>query len=223
MAQTLRPSKAPNLPIAPVDYSQQYVDQLTNAFRLYFSQVDNFSGGLMQNNGGRFINFPHIAASDSTNQYALGDNTPTIVAWNTLEVAGGFTLNAPGSATATYNGIYKIDYSLQFANTNNDIHNAVVWLQVDGVALPDSATEFTLAARKSAGVPSYLCAYSHVTFEIIGGSVIELVWATDKAYSTTGPVNGIYMIAKTAQTVPYVRPSIPSAIGSIVFVSELDQ
>lgn len=37
----LRPSKAPNLPIAPVQYSQQYVDQLTNAMRLYFTQVDN--------------------------------------------------------------------------------------------------------------------------------------------------------------------------------------
>ena len=39
----LRPSKAPNLPIAPVQYSQQYQDQLTNAMRLYFSQVDNFT------------------------------------------------------------------------------------------------------------------------------------------------------------------------------------
>jgi len=37
----LRPSKAPNLPIAPVDYDQQYIDQLSNALRLYFAQVDN--------------------------------------------------------------------------------------------------------------------------------------------------------------------------------------
>ena len=34
-------SKAPNLPIAPVDYAQTYQDQLNNAFRLYFTQVDN--------------------------------------------------------------------------------------------------------------------------------------------------------------------------------------
>ena len=40
---TLRASKAPNLPIAPVEYSQQYQDQLLNAFRLYFSTIDNFS------------------------------------------------------------------------------------------------------------------------------------------------------------------------------------
>ena len=36
-------SKAPNLPIAPVEYTQQYMDQVLNALRLYFNQVDNFT------------------------------------------------------------------------------------------------------------------------------------------------------------------------------------
>jgi hypothetical protein len=39
----LRPSKAPNLLIAPVDYTQQYQDQFANALRLYFNQVDSFT------------------------------------------------------------------------------------------------------------------------------------------------------------------------------------
>ena len=39
----LRPSKAPNLLIAPVDYSQQYQDQFANALRLYFNQIDSFT------------------------------------------------------------------------------------------------------------------------------------------------------------------------------------
>ena len=39
----LIPTKAPNLPIGPVDYSQQYQDQFSNTLRLYFNQVDNFS------------------------------------------------------------------------------------------------------------------------------------------------------------------------------------
>ena len=40
---TLIPSKAPNLPIAPVDYDQRYIDQLTNALRLYFTEIDNLA------------------------------------------------------------------------------------------------------------------------------------------------------------------------------------
>jgi hypothetical protein len=39
----LRPSKAPNLLIAPVDYTQQYQDQFANALRLYFNQIDSFT------------------------------------------------------------------------------------------------------------------------------------------------------------------------------------
>jgi hypothetical protein len=41
--QALRSSKAPNLPIAPVAYDQRYQDQLNNAFRLYFAEIDNFT------------------------------------------------------------------------------------------------------------------------------------------------------------------------------------
>ena len=34
-------TKSPALPIAPVEYSRAYQDQLNNILRLYFSQLDN--------------------------------------------------------------------------------------------------------------------------------------------------------------------------------------
>lgn len=46
--RTIRPSKAPNLLIAPVDYQQLYQDQLNNALRLYFNQVDNEGAQLIE-------------------------------------------------------------------------------------------------------------------------------------------------------------------------------
>jgi hypothetical protein len=54
----LRPSKAPNLLIAPVAYSQQYQDQLNNAFRLYFGQVDNITQALTIPDSGITANRP---------------------------------------------------------------------------------------------------------------------------------------------------------------------
>lgn len=215
---TLRPSKAPNLLIAPTSYAQQYQDQLNNALRLYFNQVDNGWSSVLGDNGARYFESPHIAAQDTTDQYAV-TNTPTVVKWNTLDSGSGFTLNVDSTATAPYSGVYKIDYSLQLANTANVIHNAYVWLRVDGVDVPGSASKFTLAARKSAGVYAFVVAYSSVTFEINGGSDIALMWATDQAYNPVGPVDGVYIEHEAAQTVPFARPSIPSAIGSIVFVS----
>jgi len=169
---------------------------------------------------GRQLSYPHIAASDSTDQYADADDDPTIVKWDALEESKGFTLNNDYTATADYDGVYKIDYSLQFANTDNAPHDVYVWLKVNGNDLAKSASSFTLPARKSAGVPSYLVAYSSITFDVNAGDDIGLWWATDKAYNTTGPVDGVYMEFIPAQTSPpYDRPEAPSAIGSIVYVS----
>jgi hypothetical protein len=287
---TLIPSRAPNLPIATVDYEARYQDQFANILRLYFNTIDNAIGEIIrilnytgpfdtvyantveatnvnatnvnttnltalfaaiqqlqantvtaanfQGGNGAFnnltgsnvnaslftgagyqLNFPHIAASDSTDQVAGGNNTPTVVEWNTLDSGLGWTLNPPGSATADRAGIYKITYSLQFANTANAIHNAVVWIKKNGADVANSATDFSIPARKSALVPSYVCGYSEAVFEVNAGDEIELYWATDLAGDPTVPTDGVYIFHDPAQVAPYARPAIPSAIGSIVYLS----
>ena len=218
---SLRPPKAPNLLIAPVAYDQRYIDQLNNALRLYFNQIDNGLGFLLSDSGGANLSLPFIAASDSTDQLATASNTPTVVAWNTLEGGNGFTLNAPGSATALVSGVYKITYSLQLANTDNAQHDAAVWLKINNVDVPRSTTIFTVPARKSAGVFSYVCAYSEVVFSLEAGDEMELYWATNQSYRISPARDGIYIEALAAQASPYVRPATPSALGSITFVSRL--
>jgi hypothetical protein len=218
---TLRPPKAPNLLVAPIVYEQRYVDQLTNALRLYFNQIDNGLGFLLSGTGGATLSLPYIAASDSTDQIATDSNTATVVKWNTLDGGNGFTLNAPGAATALVSGVYKITYSLQLTNTDNVAHDAAVWLKINNVDVPRSTTIFTVPARKSAGVFSYVCAYSEVVFSLEAGDDMELYWATGQSYRVSPARDGIYIEAIAAQTSPYARPATPSALGSITFVSRL--
>jgi len=217
----LRSTKSPNLPIAPAEYEPRLHEQFTNILRLYFSQIDNVTGGLLGTDGGQYLQNPHIAAQDTTDQYAGGNNTPTKVLWNTLDSGSGFTLNVDSTATAAQSGVYKIDFSIQFSNTANAAHDGYVWLRVNNVDVAGSSSKFTLPARKSAGVPSYLVGYSSVTFSIQAGDSVALWWATDQAYNPVGPVDGVYLEHENAQTVPYPKPSNPSVIGSIVFVSRL--
>jgi hypothetical protein len=217
----LRPPKAPNLPIAPVDYGQRYQDQVLNALRLYFNEIDNFGFGLINTSGGAGLSFPHIAASDSTDQLATANDTPTVVSFNTLDAGLGFTLAAPGTATADISGIYKITYSAQLINTDNVAHDATFWLKINNVDVPNSTTIFSVPARKSAGVFSYVAGYSEVTFSVEAGDEIELYWATNQAYDTSPATDGVYIFHDVAQTVPYARPAVPSVIGSITFVSRL--
>ncbi len=214
----IKGTKAPNLPIPTIAYSQTQQETFSNTLRLYFNTLDAFTINLSNTNGGSSLSFPHIGASDSTDQYATATNTPTIVKWNTLDSGSGFTL-ASNKATANYGGVYKIDYSLQYANTANAAHDVVIWLRVNGFDVAGSASKVTMPARKSAGVPSYVLAVSFVMFSVDAGDDIELYWATDLAYNPVGPVDGVYMEYAPAQTVPYPHPSIPSAIGTITFVS----
>ena len=215
----LRNTKAPNMPITPGQFDKSYLDSFNNSLRLYFNEVDNFTGAVVEGDGGHYLSFPHIAASDTTDQYATADNTPTVVKWNTLDSSSGFTLTPPGEAFSSIPGVYKIDYSLQLVNTDNAVHDVIVWLRKNGADVERSASKFSVPARKSAGVPSYMVAYSTASFSIEVGDTITLYWATEKAYSTTGPVAGVYIEYLPAQTVPYPHPEIPSAIGAITFVS----
>lgn len=185
----------------------------------FYGQFEGFGDGVI---------LPHIAASDSTDQVAGGDDTPTAVEFNTLDSGFGWTLNAPGSATAAYAGIYKITYSIQFINTANAIHYATVWLKVNNNDIPNSSTIFAIPARKSASVgeEGYICGYSEVVFEMDAGDEVELYWATDLAGNPTTPTDGVYLYHDTAWTTPtnpYARPAVPSVIGSITFVSALNK
>lgn len=214
-------SVAPALPLAGSGYTSSYQDRYSNILRLYFNQLDNITSALLGPLGMGYLNAPYIAASDSTDQYADADNDPTIVKWNSADELNGFTLNANNTATVSIPGVYKIDFSIQLANTDNVQHDAFVWLQENGTVIPNSSSRFTVPARKSAGVFSYVVAYSSIVFVATPEDEIGLWWATEKAYNPTGPVDGVYMEHLPAQTSPYVRPANPSAVGSITFVSRL--
>ena len=81
MAQVpLRPSKAPNLLIAPVDYDQRYQDQLNNALRLYFNQIDNFSQNVTVPASGTTANRP--TENLQVGQYYFDTSLGYPIYWN---------------------------------------------------------------------------------------------------------------------------------------------
>lgn len=213
-------TSAPALPVINENPTAGFQNNYSNILRLYFNQIDTFTTGISGPLGMRYIDAPHISASDSTDQYATANDTPKLVAWDTAVSVKGFTLNPDGTATAKAPGVYKIDYSLQFANNANAVHDVFVWLQTNGTQVPDSSSRFTLQARKSASVPSYIVAYSSIVFEINVDDKIGLWWATDQAYIPTVQ-DGVFMEAIPAITSPYNRPANPSAIGSITFLGRL--
>lgn len=60
-------TKAPNLPMAPAEYNPQYMEQLTNALRLYFASLDNPGPSVMstQRAGARVIAALNFSQQDT--------------------------------------------------------------------------------------------------------------------------------------------------------------
>jgi hypothetical protein len=217
VARIINSVTPPNLIAAPEEYSKNREEQLANELRLYFNRLNTNLNTVADVAGGAAISFPHIVAYSDADQFAGGDDTPTIVAFNNVSDNVGFTFNTDGTANALFSGTYKIEYRLQAVNTENTALDVNVWLQVNGVNAPDSATKYTVPARKSAGVYSYNILASFVSWASLENDNFALYWATEQAYDS-GVQDGVYLEAIAAQTSPYALPETPSSYGVIQYI-----
>ena len=216
MDRTLRPPKAPNLPVGPVEYEQNYQNQLNNVQRLYYNSIDNTLSSLMENSGGRFMNFPNLFMCDTNKQYATGNNTPTLIQFNVTTKNEGFVVTST-SANPIYSGAYRVDYRMLLENNDAAQQNVWVWLQKNASDVDNSC------AKYSVGSGQYTTVSGSIELDLTGADTLQLYWATSKAANSAGTLTGVWMDSYTSSTSPFTRPAIPSAYGSITFVSELSQ
>lgn len=144
----LRPPKAPNLLVAPVDYRQQYIDQLTNALRLYFNQIDNSLQSLLSPAGGGLLQFPNGAFHQNgyttlTNAIPNSSSTANIVVASTAgfgEILPGTILigqeliRYTGKTATTFTGITR-----SVNGSSGSSHAAGVYV-TEAQAVPSATT-----------------------------------------------------------------------------------
>jgi hypothetical protein len=107
-------------------------------------------------------------------------------------------------------GVYNVQFSVQFVNTDNNIHDTDVWLRKNGTNVPDTNSQFSIPNRHG-GVDGHLIAALNLFVDLAADEYIELMWATTDTSTT------IQYIA--AQTGP-VRPATPSVIVTVDLVSK---
>lgn len=143
----LRPPKAPNLLVAPVDYRQQYIDQLNNALRLYFNQIDNGMASLLSPAGGGLLQFPNGAFHQDgyttlTNAIPNSSSTANIVVGSTTGFATAGTIliedeliSYTGKTATSFTGITRSEYG-----STGSSHSAGVYVsEAQGVASASTA------------------------------------------------------------------------------------
>lgn len=100
MPKLLTP-KAPNLPMSPLLPDRRYMDDLTNAQRLYYNQLDTINASLLGPRGGKWLDFPYGAFQDNTDQTDGSTAVAYYMRLNTTDYSNGVSVT---SHTASFTG-----------------------------------------------------------------------------------------------------------------------
>ena len=208
----LNPTKAPLLPLAPVQYDQRFGTDLNNALRLYFNQLDNLNLNAFGTQGGRFINNPYGSFYDTTDQTAASSTTAYPITLNTTDLSYGVTVASSSRITFEYAGAYNIQFSVQMTNDTANTQDIDIWFAKNGTSIANSNTRFGLAPRKSAGDPYHAVGALNFIVQLQANDYVELYWRSSNSSARIE-----YYAAGTSPT----RPAIPSVILTATFVSSL--
>ena len=164
--------------------------------------VGDFSAALGYH-GSFFSNVTQTIASTTT-AYPITLN-------NTSPGTYGIAVTSNSRITMTYAGTYNIQYSVQFTNTDNAIHDASIWLRKNGVDVPDTNSVYAVTARRS-GINGQLIGAINYIVDANANDYYELIW---QAESTS--VSLEYIAPGTTPT----SPATPSAIVTAMQVTNV--
>jgi hypothetical protein len=147
--------------------------------------------------------------SDSTDQTG-SVSAGTVMTLNTVDVADGVTLVSSSRITVPNTGKYNLQFSSQFKNTDNAQHEVTVWLRINASDLANSATQYTIPARKSASIFGYGVASLTFLLDLNANDYVQIVWL---------PTSTSVTLEHLPASVTPAYPAIPSIIATMVQVA----
>ena len=203
----------PNLPYAPQEWNPEYQEQLNNLLLLYFNRLRNATPFLLGPDGGCFMSNPFGAWSSDSDQTASSTTVAYAITFDVTDVADSVYLANSSQMTVTYPGVYNLQFSIQFANTDTQIHDVDVWAAINGSNLSNSNSRFSVP-NSHGGVDGHTIAALNLFLTMQSGDYVELYWCTDN----TG-VRIEHIAAASSPT----RPATPSVIATMAFVSSVPE
>jgi len=194
---------SPALPLAPEVYNRSYQDQLNNVLRLYFNRVDSILGQL------ETLSVPYGAFSSDQDQTATA-NTATLMTLNTTDFANEVSISS-SKITVVNAGIYNLQFSAQFANTNSNVQDVYIWLRQNGTDIPGS-TGFVSIPGSHGGTDGHSIVGWNYFLSMAASDYVEIYWSVP---------NAAVSIQHLAASGTPTKPSTQSVVATLSFVSTL--
>lgn len=180
-----------------------------SALNGYFRKVTTVLGSLFGPRGGKFLNHPHGAFQSTADQTAAAANTAYAMTLNTVDYANGVSVASNSRITVADGGIWNLQWSGQFENTDSQDHDVRVWLKINGTVVTGSTGFFAIPSKHGSVNGHALVGWNYFV-SLNANDYVELWWETDSTLVSiqTYAASGNY-------------PSTASLIATMSFVSNL--
>ena len=151
---------------------------------------------------------PYGAFQDTTDQ-AITANTATAMTLNTTDYSNGVYLSNSSRMNVRNYGIYNLQWSGQFQNTDTQLHDVSVWIRKNGTDVAGSAG-FISIPNSHGGVDGHVVVGWNYFIELATNDYVELYWS-----ATNAAISLQYYPTQTSPT----RPSTASLIATLNYVA----
>jgi len=148
-------------------------------------------------------------AFQSLADQAITANTATAMTLDTTDYSDGVYLSNSSRLNVRNAGVYNLQWSGQFQNTDNQLHDVSVWLRKNGSNIAGS-TGFISVPNSHGGVDGHSIVGWNYFLELAQNDYIEIYWSATNA--------AISLQFYGTQTSP-TRPSTASVIATMNYVS----
>ena len=207
--QQLENPAPPTLGYPTEVYERRHFNENNGSLTIYFKKLSAVLGSLFGPRGGRFMNAPYGAFQSTVDQTAAAANTAYAMTMNTVDYANGVSVVSNSRITVTDAGIWNLQWSGQFENTDSQLHDARIWLKINGTSVTGS-TGFISIPNSHGGVNGHSIAGWNYFLSLNANDYVELWWETDSTQVSiqTYAASGNY-------------PSTASLIATMTFVSNI--
>lgn len=212
MANVKQQFEAPSIPslgFPPEAYERRHFNENYGALNGYFRKLTTILGSLFGPKGGKFLNMPYGAFQSVVDQTVATINTPYALTLDTVDFANGVSVTNNSRITVAEDGIWNLQWSGQFENTDSQDHDVRVWIKINGTVVTGS-TGFFAVSSKHGSVNGHVLVGWNYFLQLTINDYVELWWETDSTMVSlqSYPAAGSY-------------PSTASLIATLTFVSNL--
>jgi hypothetical protein len=153
---------------------------------------------------------------DTTNQIAAAINTGYPITLDTTVENNGVSIVSGSRITVAAGGVYNIQFSAQFVNTDTSIHEVTMWLRLNGTDIAYSSGAVSVP-NSHGGIHGQIIAAWNYVMTLSAGDYLQFYWQTpntnvyiEKVIDGAAPISPSMIVTVTQVASTVAGPTGPA-------------